>query len=101
MKKSQRITIRSHNIEFLKTIGAQMGITDLAEICNYLILDCKGLGYAFGNKPQPQPQQAQTPIGYTFDTSTFESVSPLREADRNQYEIDPMVAHIASLIEEF
>lgn len=94
MSKSQRITIRAHNIEFLKSLGAQMGLTDLSEVLNYLLLDCKGLGYSFGNKPAPQSQQPQIPIGYSFDTSSFEKVTPLTEVDRNRIEIDPTIQRL-------
>ncbi|MCV3214517.1 hypothetical protein OGM63_13510 [Plectonema radiosum NIES-515] len=103
-QKSQRLTIRAHNIEFLKTIGAQMGISDLAEICNYLILDCKGLGYAFGNKPQPQPtpQQPQAPIGYAFDSSTFEpAFQPTHKQNHINNQADETILRLASLIENF
>ncbi len=92
--KSQRLTIRAHNIEFLKTLALQMGIADLSEALNYLLLDCKGLGYNFGSKPQPQPQQPQpqTPIGYSFDTSTFEKAAPIPEIERNY--IDPTIQRL-------
>jgi hypothetical protein len=102
MAKSQRLTIRAHNIEFLKTLALQMGIGDLSEVINYLILDAKGLGYTFGNKPAQQPQQPQqAPIGYThFDTNTFEKAAPIPEHDRN-YSQDPIIARMASLIEDF
>lgn len=100
MSKSQRLTIRPHNIQFLQILAAQMGISDLSEALNYLLLDCKGLGYTFGNKPQPQPQPLQAPIGYSFDATTFEKVTPIQEADRN-YSEDPIIARLSSLIEEF
>ena len=92
-QKSQRLTIRVHNIEFLKTLALQMGIVDLSEALNYLLLDCKGLGYAFGNKPAPTlPQQPQAPIGYAFDTTTFEKTAPIQEIERNY--IDPTIQRL-------
>lgn len=97
-KKSQRLTIRSHNIQFLETLASQMGISDLSEVINYLLLDCKGLNYQFGNKPAPQSQQA--PIGYSFDPSTFESAAPIPQQNQN-YSEDPIITRFASLIEEF
>ena len=91
--KSQRITVKSHNIEFLKRLGAQMGLTDLSEVLNYVLLDAKGLGYQFGDKPAPQPTQA--PIGYTFDPSTFEpAFAPIQESDRNEFNIDPTIQRL-------
>jgi len=102
MQKSQRLTVRSHNIQFLEALASQMGIDDLSEALNYLLLDCKGLGYVFGSKPAPQPQQPQIPIGYAFDPSTFDScVAPIPEVQRNYQEIDPIIARFANLIEEF
>lgn len=98
--KSTRITVKRHNIEFLKTIGQQMGITDIAEVLNYLLLDIKGLNYRYGDKPQPQLQPIQAPIGYTFDTSAFEKAAPIPDVDRNYEETDPIIARMASLIEE-
>ena len=93
-----RISIKKHNQVYLESLALQMGITDISEVLNYLLLDIKGLNYQFGNKPQPQPRQA--PIGYTFDASTFEpAFTPVRECDRNS--IDPIIARMASLIEEF
>jgi len=76
-----------------------MGITDLSEALNYLLLDVKGLNYQFGDKPAPQPQK--TPIGYSFyDPTTFETVTPVLDGDRNHLE-DPVISRLASLIEEF
>jgi hypothetical protein len=93
-----RISIKKHNQAYLESLASQMGITDISEVLNYLLLDIKGLNYQFGNKPQPQPRQA--PIGYSFDTSTFEpAFTPIPEVDRNS--IDPIIARMASLIEEF
>ncbi|MBW4607404.1 MAG: hypothetical protein KME22_09295 [Hassallia sp. WJT32-NPBG1] len=88
--KSQRLTVKSHNIAFLQNISAQMGLTDLSEVLNYLLLDAKGLGYSFGNKPAPQPQQA--PIGYNFDPSTFEpAYEPIHN---NQNVVDPTIQRL-------
>jgi len=104
MPKSQRLTIKPHNIEFLRAIAAQMEVEDLSEVLNYLILDIKGLGYKFGDKPAPTPRQA--PIGYSFDTSTFEpSFSLKNDTDRNErnyqessdrtyLEIDPTIQRL-------
>jgi hypothetical protein len=97
--KSQRITIRPHNIDFLTVLASQMGIDNLSEVINYLILDCKGLGYSFGNKPTPTPHQA--PLGYTFDTSSFEKSVPVPDVERNYQESDPVIARLANLLEDF
>lgn len=103
---AKRITVRAHNVQFLESLAIQMGVSDITEVLNYLLLDCKGLGYSFGNKPAPQPQQQQAPIGYTtFDPTTFEpAFSPTPERDcneRNYQEIDPIIARMSQLIEEF
>ena len=85
-----RLTIKKHNQEYLRSLASQMGITDIAEVLNYLLLDIKGLNYQFGDKPSPKPQQ---PIGYTFDTSTYEpTFVPTPECDRNQ--IDPTIQRL-------
>ena len=85
-----RISIKKHNQAYLQELALQMGVTDITEVLNYLLLDCKGLGYSFGSKPAPQPQQA--PIGYSFDTSTFEpAFAPLQE---NQNAIDPTIQRL-------
>jgi hypothetical protein len=99
MPNSQRITIKAHNIAYLQSLASQMGLNDLSEVVNYLLLDVKGLGYSFGSKPAPSPQQ--TPIGYHFDPSTFEVAPPTQECDRNHVEIDPIIARMSQLIEEF
>ncbi|MBW4450760.1 MAG: hypothetical protein KME38_29025 [Spirirestis rafaelensis WJT71-NPBG6] len=95
-----RISIRKHNQVYLQELALQMGLSDLSETLNYLLLDIKGLGYQFGSKPAPRPQTA--PIG--FDASTFETFvtpAPSQECDRNYQEIDPIIARFANLIEEF
>lgn len=97
--KSQRLTIRAHNIEFLKILAVQMGISDLSEVINYLLLDCKGLGYSFGNKPIPQSAQS-APIGFEPFQPAF---TPNRDVDRNErnYSEDPIIARMSQLIEDF
>ena len=90
MLKSQRLTIKPHNIAYLQCLASQMGITDLSEVINYLLLDVRGLNYTFGSKPAPQPQTA--PIGYSFDSSTFEpAFAPLQD---NQNVIDPTIQRL-------
>ena len=96
-----RLSIRKHNQAYLQELALQMGVSDITEVLNYLLLDVKGLGYSFGNKPAPTPQQAQAPIGYSFDTSTFERAVPVQECDRNYQESDPIIARMSQLIEEF
>jgi hypothetical protein len=76
-----------------------MGLNDLSEVVNYLLLDVKGLNYTFGSKPAPSPQRV--PIGYSFDASTFEVATPSQECDRNYQEQDPIIARMSQLIEEF
>lgn len=101
--KPTRITVKPHNVKFLKTLALQMGISDITEVLNYLLLDIKGLNYRYGDKPIPQQQQQQAPIG--FDSTTFESTFvPNHDGDyheHNHIEIDPVIARMSQLIEEF
>ena len=99
--KSTRITVSGRNLQFLQELAEQMDEPNLAAVMTYLLTYVRGLGYRFGDKPAPTPQQPQAPIGYSFDTSTFERVATIPECDRNQLEIDPIIARMASLIEEF
>lgn len=94
MPKSTRITIKAHNITYLQSLASQMGLNDLSEVLNYLLLDCKGLGYQFGSKPAPQP--ITQPIGYNFEPA----FTP-QENTQNFTEIDPIIARMSQLIEEF
>ena len=94
-----RISIKKHNQVYLQKLASDMGIDDISEALNYLLLDVKGLGYSFGSKPAPSPQQTQ--IGYHFDPSTFEVAAPIQECDRNYQEKDPIIARMSQLIEEF
>ena len=85
-----RISIRKHNQAYLQELALQMGVTDITEVLNYLLLDIKGLNYKFGDKPTPQPTQA--PIGYSFDTSTFEpAFAPI---PGNQNAVDPTIQRL-------
>ena len=96
-----RLSIKKHNRAYLESLAFQMGVSDVSEVLNYLLLDIKGLGYTFGNKPAPHSQPiTQAPIGYSFDPSTFEAIAPTQENNRN-YSEDPIITRMASLIEEF
>jgi len=105
MPKSTRITISGRNLRFLQQLSDQMDEPNLAAVMTYLLTDIRGLGYKFGDKPAPTPTlQPQAPIGYSFNPSAFERVAPVRESDRNErnyIESDPVIARMASLIEEF
>ncbi|MBW4449190.1 MAG: hypothetical protein KME22_03915 [Hassallia sp. WJT32-NPBG1] len=117
MPKSTRITISGRNLQFLQELAEQMDESNLASVMTYLLTDIRGLGYKFGDKPAPTAPQPQAPIGYSFNPSAFEpAFAPIRESDtvgalrdgqrpaagdRNQLEIDPIIARMASLIEEF
>lgn len=98
-KKSQRITISGRNLQFLQNLAEQMDESDLTATLSYLLTDVRCLGYQIGQKPQPQPQQA--PLGYAFDTSTFEKAVTLPDVERNYQETDPVIARLANLLEEF
>jgi len=94
---TMRLSIKKHNQAYLQELALQMGVSDISEVINYLLLDVKGLGYSFGNKPAPQSQQPQAPIGYSFEPA----FTPIQENIQNYTEIDPIIAKFASLIEEF
>ena len=89
MHRSKRITVKSHNVAFLESLASQMGIADISEALNYLILDIKGLNYQFGDKPAPKPQQVQ--IGYNFEP-TF--TPPIKENHHNSLEVDPTIQRL-------
>ena len=92
-----RLSIKKHNQAYLESLAEQMGISDISEVLNYLLLDIKGLGYTFGIKSAPQPQPTiQAPIGYTFEPA----FTP-QENTQNFTETDPIIARMSQLIEEF
>jgi hypothetical protein len=92
---TMRISIKKHNQAYLQSLAKEMQIEDLGEALNYILVNIRGLGWRYGDVPQPQPQQPiPQPIGYTF-----EKAAPIPEVDRNS--IDPIIARMASLIEEF
>jgi len=96
-----RISIKKHNQAYLQELALQMGVTDITEVLNYVLLDCKGLGYSFGNKQSTPQQPQQAPIGYTFDPTTFETAFTPIPHNQNSVEIDPIIARMSQLIEEF
>ena len=100
VQKSQRITVSGRNLQFLQQLSHDMDESNLTEVLSYLLTDVRLLNYQIGNKPQPQPQPLQAPIGYSFDPRSFEKAAPIPEVDRN-YSEDPIIARLSSLIEEF
>ena len=99
--KSQRITVSGRNLKFLRTLAEQMDETNLTEVLSYLLTDVRCLGYAIGNKPMPTPTPQQSHIGYAFEPASFEPAFTINhDVDRN-YHVDPLIARMASLIEEF
>lgn len=86
-----RLSIKKHNQVYLESLASQMGITDISEVLNYLLLDIKGLNYQFGNKPQPQSQSQQAPIGYIFEPAF---TPPIQENHRNHVEVDPTIQRL-------
>jgi hypothetical protein len=101
MPKSTRITISGRNLQFLQELAEQMDESNLASVMIYLLTDIRGLGYRFGDKSAPQPQQHTARFGYNFDSSTFEPTFAPIPHNHNIVEIDPVIARMASLIEEF
>ncbi|MBW4450049.1 MAG: hypothetical protein KME38_25255 [Spirirestis rafaelensis WJT71-NPBG6] len=90
--KSIRITVSGRNLKFLQELSEQMDEPNLAAVMTYLLTDIRGLKYRFGDKPAPVPQQAQAPIGYAFDTSTFEpAFAPI---PNNQNAVDPTIQRL-------
>lgn len=99
--KSKRISISGRNLQFLQQLSQDMDESNLTEVLSYLLTDIRLLNYQIGNKPTPVSQQA--PLG--FDSHTFESAFvPHIDGDRNErnhVEIDPVIARMSQLIEEF
>jgi len=101
MPKSTRITVSGRNLQFLQDLSEQMDEPNLAAVMTYLLTDIRGLGYRFGDKPVPKAQP-QAPIGYAFSSSAFKPAFPECDpCDRNHVEVDPIIARISQLIEEF
>jgi len=98
--KSTRITVSGRNLQFLQELSDQMDEPNLAAVMTYLLTDIRGLGYKFGDKSAPTPPQAQTPIGYSFEPPFAPSFAPIQE-NQNSVEIDPIIARMSQLIEEF
>ena len=91
LMKSQRITVSGRNLQFLQQLSQDMDENSLTEMLSYLLTDIRLLNYQIGNKPAPTPQP-QSPIGYSFDTSTFEpAFAPLQE---NQNVVDPTIQRL-------
>jgi hypothetical protein len=89
--KSQRITVSGRNLQFLQQLSHDMDEQSLTEVLSYLLTDVRLLNYQIGNKPAPMPI-TQAPIGYSFDTSTFERAAPVPDVDRNY--IDPTIQRL-------
>lgn len=101
MRKSTRITISGRNLQFLQELSDQMDEPNLAAVMTYLLTDIRGLGYRFGDKSAPT-LQPQAPIGYAFSPSAFEPAFPeCNPCERNHVEVDPIIARMSQLIEEF
>jgi hypothetical protein len=101
MSKSIRISVGGRNLQFLRELSEQMDEPDLGAVMAYLLADVRCLNYAIGNKPPHQPQQQTAPLGYSFNISTFEPAIAPSQDNQNTVEIDPVIARMASLIEEF
>jgi hypothetical protein len=93
-QKSQRITVSGRNLQFLQQLSQDMDEQSLTEVLSYLLTDVRLLNYQIGNKPAPMPQQ--TSIGYTFEPA----FAPIPD-NHNVLEIDPIIARMSQLIEEF
>lgn len=92
-QKSQRITVSGRNLQFLQQLSYDMDEQSLTEVLSYLLTDVRLLNYQIGNKPAPMPI-TQAPIGYSFDTSTFERVAPIPDTDRNHFEVDATIQRL-------
>lgn len=103
MPKSTRITVSGRNLQFLQELSEQMDEPNLAAVMTYLLTDIRGLGYRFGDKSVPTPTpQPQAPIGYTFSPSGFKTAFPECDpSERNRVEVDPIIARMSQLIEDF
>jgi hypothetical protein len=96
-----RLSIKKHNAQYLQNLGEQMDIDDLSEVLNYLLLDVKGLGYKFGNSDLKQSQAITKSVSDSvYKPLGFDTFQPAFEPVLEQ-EIDPVIAHISRLIEDF
>lgn len=107
-----KVSIKPYNQQYLHLIGSQMGIDKPSEVINYLLLELKKMGYSFGS---PLPQIAQYPMPNTqqlqqqFEPATamsglsFQPQSPqaIQEYEQLAQEIDPIIARMSTLIENF
>ncbi|UKP01591.1 hypothetical protein [Nostoc sp. UHCC 0870] len=95
-----RLSINSTHDQFLQTIAAQMSASP-AEALNYLLWELRRQNYSFGSplqSPLPQAQPSpQTQIGFKSPgaIAQFEEIAELPA------EIDPIIARMSQLIENF
>ncbi|MBD2342200.1 hypothetical protein H6G64_35365 [Calothrix sp. FACHB-156] len=102
-----RISIQKHHKAYIEQIAAEMECTT-NEALNHLIWILKQQNYHFGNLPL-------TPTSQHFDPSTFEnratamsglsfipqSPQAIQEFQELQEEIDPVIARLACLVDQF
>lgn len=113
--KQMRITVKKHHEQYLQMISAQMGVSDTAEALNMLLWELRRINYAFGS---PLPQYPMTNDQQHYDPSTFETqatamsglswqpqspqaIRDFEDSQELQQEIDPIIARMALLVDEF
>jgi hypothetical protein len=108
-----KVSIKPYNQQYLHLIASQMGIDKPSEVINYLLLELKKMGYSFGSPlpqipqyPMPnaqQPQQHFDPGATVMSALSFIPQSPqaIQEFEQLTEEIDPVIARMATLIENF
>jgi hypothetical protein len=114
MTKSLRISLPQHHTVYLQSIASQMGCENTSEALNYLLWELRKSNYQFG---QSLPQYQQHFNQVYNDPGTFEKATAMsalswqptcgeaiRDFEATQelhQEIDPVIARMASLIENF
>ncbi|OUL23829.1 hypothetical protein BV378_20665 [Nostoc sp. RF31YmG] len=114
-KTKLRLSLPQHHTIYLQSIASQMGC-DEAQALNYLLWELRRSNFAFGSTLPPYPMpNTQLPQSNHFDPNTFESKptamsglsfqpafpDAVREFEQVQEEIDPVIAKMALLIENF
>lgn len=104
--KNLRVSIKNHNQVWLERIAAQMEVSDMSEVVNYLLLELKSLGYSF-NANYAAP--VQSPFKFEQSAVQPEQLAHSALAYTGQFDFDvelarqtdPIIERIAALVDTF